>query len=175
MIYYIHENIIKDALYNKKKDKLINKINEAYKQLKDIFTKMKQVSLILETSSNRYKFTDTNDSNYHIINNLLTKIYNYIDEIDKKYKNDSDLLKLKKNVLDYLSSISRRSNANDKFSSSEIKMISDAMKDIVEKYNGQKKKKAIKNIESSYDGDEFRFIKFICMKAKESNDDGEIY
>lgn len=61
------------------------------------------------------------------------------------------------------------------FSSGETKMISDAMKEIVEKYNGPLREKAIKSIESSYNENGFRFIKFICTKASESNKFNQLF
>ena len=164
MVYYIHENIIKDTLYNKKKEKIINNINESYTQLKNIFSKMSHVSLSIIKPSNVYRFIDNDDSNFYTINNLLNKLYKYINIIDNRFSNDSDLMKLKKDILNYLDEISRSTNI---FSNNDIKIITNAMNDIISEYNNNSvtRNKAIKSIFSNYNGPEDpNKIKFICVK-----------
>ena len=176
MIYYIHENIIKDALYNRKKEKLINNINEAYKQLKDIFSKMNRVNLAISMPSNKYIFSDANDPNYYIINNLLTKLHNYMKIINDKYSNDSDLLKLKQAIVTYLDKIAK--SLHNYFSNNDIKIISNAMKEIVSEYNNNPtlRNKTIKSISSSYDGPEDpNKIKFICIKTSDSDNNNQLF
>ena len=174
MIYYIHENIIKDALYNRKKEQLKSKLNDLFNQFKSLISKSKVKHL--RPDGNKYKWDERDVNPYggpdhqriFDTNVTIKKIYQCFDAIDKKFKNDSELNNIKKQILSYFEKIAKES-ARHYFSDEDLKTINQEIKKLIEEYNSGKLQTYIDQKISHSEVESLKPFKLICQLI-EKND-----